>query len=106
MLGIELVMKPTWVLPMQLKELMAMEDGTGHGAATMLGQPGLLGRRKSSCYRPYRGLFRHHICGRQDLLQQRVVQYLWRCYKSGALSKGDDRGGRVTHPFRARQLLR
>lgn len=79
------------------KELMAMQDGTGHGAATRLGQPGLLGQRKSSCCRLYRGLFRHHICGRQDPLRQMVALHLWRCSKSGArnrgaLSKDDDKG--------------
>ena len=74
-----------------------MQDGTEHGAATRPGQPGLLGRQKSSCCRLYRGLFRHHICGRQDLLQRMVVLHLWRCSKSGArdrgaLSKDDNKG--------------
>jgi hypothetical protein len=74
-----------------------MQDGTGHGAETRLGRPGLLGRRKSSCCRLYRGLFRRHTCERQDLPQQMVALHLWRYSKSGArnrgaLSKDDDKG--------------
>jgi hypothetical protein len=71
----------------ELVEQVAMQDGTGHGAETKLGQLDSLGRQKSSYCRPYRGLVRHHTCGHQGLRQQTVALDLWRC-KSGARDRG------------------
>ena len=98
-------------LKTQLRELMVM-NGTGHGVVTMLVQLGSLGRQESSYCRPYRGPVRYHTCGRQGLLQQRVAPLLWRCRRQArritrhSVYKQALRVGQMTHPFRARQLLR
>ncbi len=65
-------------LQTQLRELMVMQDGTGHGVETRLVQLGSLGRQESSYCRPYRGPARYHTCVRQGLLQQTMGPLLWR----------------------------
>lgn len=80
---------------MQRKELTGKRDGTGHGAVTMLGEPGSLGRQKSSCCRPCREHVRRHTCGRQGRPRQMVAPDLWSCESAprdrGAFSMDDGR---------------
>lgn len=103
------VEEQTSELQTQLRELMVMQDGTGHGVVTMLVQLDSLGRQESSYCRPYRGPVRYHTCGRQGLLQQRVGPLLWRWRRHSVYMKQKKKGlrvGQMTHPFLARQLLR